>query len=76
MLFKCKIRVKIENGAKTYLQHGIVDFTRNVALTKSILHAFPKKGMRRNLVNYENDEWQCSNSWIQFPILHILGSST
>lgn len=44
MLFKCKIRVKIENGAKTYLQHGIVDFTGNVGLTKSILHAFPKKG--------------------------------
>ncbi len=42
MLFKCKIRVKIENGAKTYLQHGIVDFTSNVGLTISILHAFPK----------------------------------
>jgi len=26
-----------------HLQHGIVDFIQNVGLTKSILHAFPKK---------------------------------
>jgi hypothetical protein len=38
-----------------HLQHGIVDFIQNVGLTKSIFHAFPKKGLRRNLVDYEND---------------------
>jgi len=76
MLSKCKTRVKIENGAKTHLQHGIVDFIQNVGLTKSILHAFPKEVLRRNLVDYENGDLQSSKSWIQFPILHILGAST
>jgi hypothetical protein len=45
MLSNSKVRVKIENGAKTYLQHGIVDSIQNVGLTKSILHGFPKKGI-------------------------------
>jgi hypothetical protein len=76
MLSKCKIKVKIENGAKTHLQHGIVDFIQNVGLTKSILHAFPKKRLRRNLVDYENDEWHVQNQGYNSQFCTILGSST
>jgi hypothetical protein len=60
MLFKCKIKVSIKNITKTHLQHGIVNSIQNVGLTKSILHAFPTKGLSRNLIDGKNDKWQFS----------------